>query len=82
MRPTPDVGDLVRFAVEAERAGLDAIMVSEHVVLGPSSKAAGLPANPRDYALPGETDALIRDLRAAGRVHLRDDRNAVQFQRQ
>jgi probable F420-dependent oxidoreductase len=56
MRPTPDVGDLVRFAVAAERAGLDAIMVSEHVVLGPSSGEAGLPANPRDYALPGNQD--------------------------
>jgi hypothetical protein len=56
MRPTPDVGDLVRFAVEAERAGLDAVMVSEHIVLGPSSGAAGLPANPRDYALPGNQD--------------------------
>ena len=31
MRPTPDVADLVQFAVEAERAGLDAVMVSEHV---------------------------------------------------
>ena len=31
-------------------------MVSEHVVLGPSADAAGLPANPRDYALPGNQD--------------------------
>src|SRR5690348_13253650 len=53
MRPTPDVADLVQFAVEAERAGLDAVMVSEHVVLGPSSDEAGRPENPRDYALPG-----------------------------
>ena len=35
MRPAPDVAGLVTFAVEAERAGLDAVMVSEHVVLGP-----------------------------------------------
>ena len=56
MRPAPDVADLVTFAVEAERAGLDAVMVSEHVVLGPSADAAGLPANPRDYALPGNQD--------------------------
>ena len=56
MRPAPDVADLVQFAVEAERAGLDAVMVSEHVVLGPSADAAGLPANPRDYALPGNQD--------------------------
>ena len=56
MRPVPDVADLVTFAIEAERAGLDAVMVSEHVVLGPSANAAGLPANPRDYALPGNQD--------------------------
>jgi probable F420-dependent oxidoreductase len=56
MRPEPDVADLVTFAVEAERAGLDAVMVSEHIVLGPSSGEAGLPANPRDYALPGNQD--------------------------
>jgi probable F420-dependent oxidoreductase len=31
-------------------------MVSEHIVLGPSANAAGLPANPRDYALPGNQD--------------------------
>jgi len=56
LQPTPDVGDLVGFAVEAERAGLDAVMVSEHVVLGPSADAAGRPANPRDYAVPGNQD--------------------------
>jgi len=56
MRPVPDVADLVRFAIEAERAGLDAVMVSEHVVLGPSADAAGRPVNPRDYALPGNQD--------------------------
>src|SRR6516164_615990 len=56
MRPPPDVGDLVAFAVAAERAGIDGVMVSEHIVLGPSADAAGLPANPRDYALPGNQD--------------------------
>jgi len=56
MRPAPDVADLVRFAIEAERAGLDAVMVSEHVVLGPSADAAGRPVNPRDYAMPGNQD--------------------------
>ena len=56
MRPPPDVGDLVAFAVEAERAGIDGVMVSEHIVLGPSANAAGLPANPRDYARPGNQD--------------------------
>jgi hypothetical protein len=56
MRPEPDVADLVAFAVEAEHAGLDGVMVSEHVVLGPSADAAGRPATPRDYALPGNQD--------------------------
>jgi len=56
LRPIPDISDLVAFAVEAERAGLDGVMVSEHVVLGPSADAAGRPANPRDYALPGNQD--------------------------
>ena len=52
MRPAPDVADLVTFAVEAERAGLDAVMVSEHIVLGPSADAAGLPANPGTTRCP------------------------------
>ena len=56
MRPTPDVGDIVGFAVEAERAGIDGVMVSEHIVLGPSADRAGRPANPRDYAMPGNQD--------------------------
>jgi probable F420-dependent oxidoreductase len=56
MRPSPDVGDLVEFAVAAEAAGIDGVMVSEHIVLGPSAKALGLPKNPRDYALPGNQE--------------------------
>jgi probable F420-dependent oxidoreductase len=51
-----DLRALVRFAVEAENAGFDAAMVSEHVVLGPDAGSDGLPANPRDYALPGNQD--------------------------
>ena len=43
-------------AVEAERVGFDAVMVSEHVALGRGSDADGRPANPRDYALPGNQD--------------------------
>ncbi len=31
-------------------------MVSEHIVLGPSAGEAGLMANPREYALPGNQD--------------------------
>ncbi len=56
LRPSPDIAELVAFAVEAEQAGLDGVMVSEHVVLGPSADAEGRPANPRDYALPGNQD--------------------------
>lgn len=56
MKPTPDVADLVRWAVAAERAGIDGVMVSEHIVLGPAANANGLPDNPRDYALPGNQD--------------------------
>ena len=48
-----DVRGLVRAAAEAERAGIDGVMMSEHVLLGPSSGADGVMANPRDYAAPG-----------------------------
>jgi len=51
-----DLPRVVRLAVEAEEAGFDAVMVSEHVVLGPHADASGRPANPRDYALPGNQD--------------------------
>jgi probable F420-dependent oxidoreductase len=51
-----DLRSLVGFAVQAEDAGFDAVMVSEHVVLGPDAGADGLPTNPRDYALPGNQD--------------------------
>lgn len=54
--PTPDVGHLARWAVAAERAGIDGVMVSEHIALGPSASANGLPQNPRDYAPPGNQD--------------------------
>ena len=51
-----DLRALVRLAVEAEDAGIDAVMVSEHIVLGASAGEAGLMANPREYALPGNQD--------------------------
>jgi probable F420-dependent oxidoreductase len=54
--PARDLAGLVQVAVEAERAGFDGVMVSEHVVLGRDADADGLPANPRDYALPGNQD--------------------------
>ena len=51
-----ELGELVDWAVTAEAAGIDGIMISEHIVLGPSSGASGPMANPRDYALPGNQD--------------------------
>jgi probable F420-dependent oxidoreductase len=51
-----DLPRLVRWAREAEDAGFDGVMVSEHVVLGPDAGEHGLMANPREYALPGNQD--------------------------
>lgn len=51
-----DLPTAVRWAREAEDAGFDAVMVSEHIVLGPDAGAAGVMGNPRDYALPGNQD--------------------------
>ena len=51
-----DLRALVRIARDAEDAGVDGVMVSEHVVLGPSAGSNGRPANPREYALPGNQD--------------------------
>jgi alkanesulfonate monooxygenase SsuD/methylene tetrahydromethanopterin reductase-like flavin-dependent oxidoreductase (luciferase family) len=56
LTPSRDLRSLVRMAVEAESAGFDGVMVSEHVVLGPGADSGGLMANPRDYALPGNQD--------------------------
>ena len=46
----------MRIAVEAEEAGIDTVMLSEHVVMGPSAGAGGIMGNPRDYAAPGNQD--------------------------
>jgi probable F420-dependent oxidoreductase len=56
LTPPRDLQALVRIAVEAEAAGVDAVMLSEHVVLGPASGAGGIMGNPRDYAAPGNQD--------------------------
>lgn len=48
-----DLSALVEVAVTAERHGIDAVMLSEHIVLGRDSAAGGAMANPRDYAAPG-----------------------------
>jgi probable F420-dependent oxidoreductase len=51
-----DLPALVRWAREAEDAGFDSVMISEHIVLGPSAGANGVMPNPREYALPGNQD--------------------------
>jgi probable F420-dependent oxidoreductase len=51
-----DLRAVVRMAAEAEDAGADAVMLSEHIVLGPRSGANGRMPNPREYALPGNQD--------------------------
>jgi probable F420-dependent oxidoreductase len=56
LTPARDLRALVEMAVVAEEAGFDAVMVSEHIVLGPSAGAGGIMGNPRDYAMPGNQD--------------------------
>jgi probable F420-dependent oxidoreductase len=56
MTPGRDLKTLVRWAREAEDAGFDSVMASDHVVLGPDAGARGRMANPREYALPGNQD--------------------------
>ena len=56
LTPPRDLRALVRMAVEAEDAGFDAVMLSEHVVLGLSADANGRMPNPREYALPGNQE--------------------------
>jgi len=51
-----DLRGIVRMAQEAEDAGFDMAMVSDHVLLGPSAGSQGRMANPRDYAMPGNQD--------------------------
>ena len=59
LTPPRDLRALVRMAREAEDAGFDAVMVSEHVVLGRGADAEGVTENPRDYALPGNQDPAM-----------------------
>lgn len=54
-----DLGGLVELAVIAEEAGFDAVMLSEHLALGPSANEFGLPENPRAYAAPGNQDPMM-----------------------
>jgi len=59
LAPPRDLRGLVRMAVEAEAAGFDAVMLSEHVVLGRGADANGLMENPRMYAAPGNQDPAM-----------------------
>lgn len=56
MVPPGDLHGLVEMAEAAERAGMDAVMLGDHVCLGPSAGALGRPQNPRSYAAPGNQD--------------------------
>jgi probable F420-dependent oxidoreductase len=56
LTPPRDLRALVDIAQTAEAAGVDAVMLSEHIVLGPASGADGIMGNPRDYAAPGNQD--------------------------
>ena len=58
LQPPLSMSDLVDLAVAAEVAGVDGIMLSDHIVLGPSANAEGEPLNLRDYAAPGNQDPL------------------------
>jgi probable F420-dependent oxidoreductase len=51
-----DLRGLVRIAQAAEDAGVDGVMLSDHLVLGPSAGAGGRPSNPKAYAAPGNQD--------------------------
>jgi probable F420-dependent oxidoreductase len=51
-----DLRHVIRMAQEAEDAGFDMVMVSDHIVLGPEAGSNGRMANPRDYAMPGNQD--------------------------
>ena len=54
--PPGDLAGLVEMTRAAERAGMDAVMLGDHVCLGPSAGALGRPENPRSYAAPGKQD--------------------------
>jgi probable F420-dependent oxidoreductase len=50
---------LVEMARVAENSGIDTVMLSEHIVLGPSAGADGVMGNPREYAMPGNQDPTM-----------------------
>ena len=51
-----DLPDLVRFAIEAEDAGFDGVLISEHVVLGRGSGSGQAKFNPREFDAAGNQD--------------------------
>lgn len=51
-----DLTGLVDLAVAAERGGAGAVMLSDHVCLGPEAGALGRMRNLREYAAPGNQD--------------------------
>ncbi len=51
-----DLRTLVDWAVIAENAGIDGVMLSEHVSLGPAAGSLGREANERSYMAPGNQD--------------------------
>jgi probable F420-dependent oxidoreductase len=55
-----DLPTLVRWAREAEDAGFDAVMASEHIVMGPDAGADGIMGNPRAYAMPGNQNPFTQ----------------------
>jgi probable F420-dependent oxidoreductase len=59
MTPARDLRGLVQLAVDAERAGVETVMLSEHVALGSEADARGRPPNPREYAAPGNQDPAM-----------------------
>jgi len=56
MTDARDLRGLVDLAVVAEQAGVDGIMIGEHVAMGPNAGVNGIPANPRDWLGEGTHD--------------------------
>jgi probable F420-dependent oxidoreductase len=48
-----DLSGLIDAAKIAEEAGIDGVMVSEHIVLGPAARAGTPKRNPREFDMPG-----------------------------
>ena len=60
--PLIDLSDLdamIELARIADAEGFDAVMLSEHLALGPAAGALGRPTNPREYAAPGNQDPAM-----------------------